>query len=65
MKERIDNVATPAAAAVAKLRNASRSKLNKMLCSDGRTHVTPGSRGKTECIAYVSEDPFSIHMLTS
>jgi hypothetical protein len=35
MKERIDNGATPAAAAVAKLRNASRSKLNKMLCSDG------------------------------
>jgi hypothetical protein len=27
--------------------------------------VTPGSRGKTECIAYVGQDPFSTHMLTS
>jgi hypothetical protein len=27
--------------------------------------VTPGSGGKTECIAYVGQDPFSKHMLTS
>jgi hypothetical protein len=27
--------------------------------------VTPGSGGKTECIAYVGQDPFSTHMLTS
>jgi hypothetical protein len=27
--------------------------------------VTPGSGGKTECIAYVCQDPFSTHMLTS
>jgi hypothetical protein len=25
--------------------------------------VTPGSGGKTECIAYVGQDPFSTHML--
>jgi hypothetical protein len=27
--------------------------------------VTPGSGGKTECIAYVCQDLFSTHMLTS
>jgi hypothetical protein len=27
--------------------------------------VTPGSGDKTECIAYVCQDPFSTHMLTS
>jgi hypothetical protein len=27
--------------------------------------VTPGSGGKTECIAYVGQDPFSTHMLMS
>jgi hypothetical protein len=26
---------------------------------------TPGSGGKTECIAYVGQDPFPTHMLTS
>jgi sugar/nucleoside kinase (ribokinase family) len=25
--------------------------------------VRPGSGGKTECIAYVGQDPFSTHML--
>jgi hypothetical protein len=30
-----------------------------------KVNVTPGSRGKTECIAYVGQDPFSTHMLTS
>jgi hypothetical protein len=30
-----------------------------------RNGVTPGSRGKIECIAYVCQDPFSTHMLTS
>jgi hypothetical protein len=29
------------------------------------TIVTPGFRGKTECIAYVCQDPFSTHMLIS
>ena len=28
-------------------------------------NVTPGFRGKTECIAYVCQDPFSTHMLMS
>jgi hypothetical protein len=27
--------------------------------------VTPGSGGKTECIAYVGQDPFPTHMLMS
>jgi hypothetical protein len=27
--------------------------------------ITPGSGGKTECIAYVGQDPISTHMLTS
>jgi hypothetical protein len=31
----------------------------------GRAGVTPGSGGKTECIAYVCQDPFSTHMLMS
>jgi hypothetical protein len=30
-----------------------------------RRSVTPGSGGKTKCIAYVGQDPFSTHMLTS
>jgi hypothetical protein len=34
-------------------------------CSTGSTGVTPGFRGKTECIAYVCQDQFSTHMLTS
>jgi hypothetical protein len=33
--------------------------------SDWLMGVTPGSEGKTECIAYVCQDPFSTHMLTS
>jgi hypothetical protein len=33
--------------------------------SGGGAAVTPGSRGKTECIAYVGQDPFPTHMLTS
>jgi hypothetical protein len=41
MKERIKNGATPAT--VAKLRNASGSKLNKMLGSDRRTRSSPGT----------------------
>jgi hypothetical protein len=30
-----------------------------------RLSVTPGFRGKTECIAYMCQDPFYTHMLTS
>jgi hypothetical protein len=43
MKERTQNSATPAAVTVAKLRNASGSKLNKMLGSDGRTRSSLGT----------------------
>jgi hypothetical protein len=33
--------------------------------SNLRLVVTAGFGGKTECIAYVCQDPFSTHMLTS
>jgi hypothetical protein len=43
MKERTENGATPATATVAKLKNTSGSKLNKMLGSDRRTRSSPGT----------------------
>jgi hypothetical protein len=42
-KEHSQNGATPAAAIIAKLRNASGSKQNKMLGSSERTHSSPGT----------------------
>jgi hypothetical protein len=41
------------------------SVFSKIDLRSGYHHVTPGSGGQTECIAYVCQDPFSTHMLTS